>query len=78
VRTEVEQELDVNEFKRLLHNQEVQINELQQQIKSSVDDVGAEIKKDLPASDFLTDTPSHTFHEDVPSDGSAEHSPERN
>ncbi len=77
VRTEVEQELDVNEFKRLLHNQEVQINELQQQIKSSVDDVGAEIKKDLPASDFLTDAPSHTFHEDVPSDGSAEHSPER-
>ncbi len=77
VRTEVEQELDVNEFKRLLHNQEVQINELQQKIKSSVDDVGAEIKKDLPASDFLTDTPSHTFHEDVPSNGSAEHLPER-
>ncbi len=77
VRTEVEQELDVNEFKRLLHNQEVQINELQHQIKSSVDNVGAEIKKDLPASDFLTDTSSHTFHEDAPSDDSAGHSLEQ-
>ena len=66
VRSEVEQELDVNEFKRMLHNQEVQINELQQQLKSGVDDVGSEIKKDLPASDFLTDVPSHTFHDDVP------------
>lgn len=66
VRSEVEQELDVNEFKRMLHNQEVQINELQQQLKSGVDDVGSEIKKDLPASDFLTDVPSDTFHDDVP------------
>ena len=66
VRSEVEQELDVNEFKRMLHNQEVQINELQQQLKSGVDDVGSEIKKDLPASDFLTDVHSHTFHDDVP------------
>jgi len=60
VRTEVEQELDVSEFKRMLHNQEVQINELQQQIKSSVDDVGSEISKDVPSSDFLTDVPSHS------------------
>ncbi len=68
VRSEVEQELDVNEFKRLLHNQEVQINELQQKIKTSVDNVGAELKKDIPTSDFLTDTSSHTFHDDVPAD----------
>ena len=60
VRSEVEQELDVSEFKRMLHNQEVQINELQQQIKSSVDDVGSEISKDVPSSDFLTDVPSHS------------------
>ena len=66
VRSEVEQELDVNEFKRMLHNQEVQINELQQQLKSGVDDVGSEIKKDLPASDILTDVPSHTFHDELP------------
>jgi len=64
VRSEVEQELDVNEFKRILHNQEVQINELQQQIKSSVDEVGSELKKELPSSDFLTDAPAQTFHDD--------------
>ena len=75
VRSEVEQELDVNEFKRMLHNQEVQINELQQELKSGVDDVGSEIKKDLPASDFLTDVPSHTFHDDVP-DEAADDSPD--
>jgi sec-independent protein translocase protein TatB len=66
VRTEVEQELDVNEFKRMLRNQEVQINELQQQIKSSVDDVGSEISKDIPSSDFLNDVPSHTLQDEKP------------
>jgi sec-independent protein translocase protein TatB len=71
VRTEVEQELDVNEFKRMLHNQEVQINELQQQIKSSVDDVGSEISKDIPSSDFLTDVPEHSF-KDEQTDSSAD------
>ena len=64
VRSEVEQELDVSEFKRMLHNQEVQINELQQQIKSSVDDVGSEITRDIPSSDFLTDVPSHSFKDE--------------
>ena len=72
VRSEVEQELDVNEFKRMLHNQEVQINELQQQIKSDVDEVGSELKKDLPASDFLTDVPSHTFQDDSPGEASGD------
>jgi sec-independent protein translocase protein TatB len=32
VRNEVEQEFDVSEFKRLMHNQEVQINELQRKL----------------------------------------------
>ena len=68
VRSEVESELDVGEFKRMLHNQEVQINELQQQIKTGVDDVGSEIKKDLPSSDILTDVPSHSYHDDEPDD----------
>ncbi len=68
VRSEVEQELDVGEFKRMLHNQEVQINELQQQLKTGVDDVGSEIKKDMPSSDILTDVPAHTFHDDDLSD----------
>jgi len=60
VRSEVESELDINEFKRMLHNQEVQINELQQQIKSGMDD----IKPDVSASDILTDTPSHSFYDE--------------
>ena len=66
VRSEVEEELDVSEFKRILHNQEVQINELQQQIKSSVDNVGSEISKDNSSSDILTDVPSNSFQEEKP------------
>jgi len=59
VRSEVEQELDVNEFKRMLHNQEVQINELQQKLNTGVSDLeGVTSKLD---SDILTDVPSHTF-----------------
>ena len=64
VRSEVEQELDVNEFKRMLHNQEVQINELQQQLKSSVDTVGSEFKKGMSASDILTDDASISFQDE--------------
>jgi len=60
VRSEVESELDVSEFKRMLHNQEVQINELQQQLKSGMDD----IKPDVSADDILTDTPSHSFYDE--------------
>lgn len=60
VRSEVESELDVGEFKRMLHNQEVQINELQQQLKTGVDG----IKADLPSSDFLKDEASHSFHDE--------------
>jgi len=67
VRSEVESELDINEFKRMLHNQEVQINELQQQIKSGVDD----IKPNMSVDDILTDTPSHSFY-DEPVDEIAE------
>ena len=66
VRSEVEEELDVSEFKRILHNQEVQINELQQQIKSSVDNVGSEISQDNPSSDIRTDAPSHSIQEEKP------------
>jgi len=62
VRSEVESELDIGEFKRMLHNQEVQINELQQQLKSSMDDV----KADLPTPDILTDEPAHSFYDETP------------
>lgn len=65
VRSEVESELDVSEFKRMLHNQEVQINELQQQLKSSVDQAETDLKKTAGSADILTDVPSHTFHEET-------------
>lgn len=64
VRTEVESELDISEFKRMLHNQEVQINELQQQLKAGVDDVRSE----MPAADDITDSSTHPTDE-LPSAG---------
>ena len=36
VRNEVASEFDVNELKRMIHNQEVQINELQNQLSETV------------------------------------------
>jgi len=63
VRSEVESELDVGEFKRMLHNQEVQINELQQQLKAGADDIGAGVQADVKA-DITTDLPSHSFREE--------------
>lgn len=56
VRSEVESEFDVGEFKRLLHNQEVQINELQQQLKAGTNEINSDINEissaaDIPASD---------------------------
>jgi len=61
VKSEVASELDVNEFKRMLHNQEVQINELQRQLKSGIDDV----KADLPSSDLLKDLSSGSVYDEV-------------
>ena len=63
VRSEVESELDVGEFKRMLHNQEVQINELQQQLKAGADDISAGVQADVKA-DIMTDEPSHAFREE--------------
>ena len=63
VRSEVESELDVSEFKRMLHNQEVQINELQQQLKASADNIGADVQAELK-TDIMSDVPSHSFRED--------------
>ena len=64
VRSEVESELDVNEFKRMLHNQEVQINELQQQLKTGVDEVKADMPDPVSAADILTDTATHSFNDE--------------
>ncbi len=61
VKSEVASELDVSEFKRMMHNQEVQINELQQKLKSSIDDV----KSELPSADFLKDSSSDPIYDEV-------------
>ncbi len=60
VRSEVESELDVNEFKRMLHNQEVQINELQQQLKAGVDEVKADMPDPVSTAELLSDSPSRS------------------
>ncbi|MFV9614775.1 MAG: Sec-independent protein translocase protein TatB [Gammaproteobacteria bacterium] len=65
VRNEVASELDVNEFKRMLHNQEVQINELQQQVKAGVDEVKADMPEPVSTADILTDTSSYSLHDEV-------------
>jgi sec-independent protein translocase protein TatB len=36
VKSEVEQEFDVSEFKRIVHNQEIQLNELQAQVNKTI------------------------------------------
>ena len=64
VRSEVESELDINEFKRMLHNQEVQINELQQQLKTGVDDVKSDMPDNISVSELLADSPSHSNHDE--------------
>jgi sec-independent protein translocase protein TatB len=61
VKSEVASELDVNEFKRMMHNQEVQINELQQKLKSSIDDV----KSELPSTDFLKSSSSESIYDEA-------------
>ena len=64
VRSEVESELDVNEFKRMLHNQEVQINELQQQLKTGVDEVKAEMPDPVSSADILTESSPYSFSDE--------------
>jgi sec-independent protein translocase protein TatB len=67
VRSEVESELDVNEFKRMLHNQEVQINELQEQIKSGVNDVKSGVS-DVTSAAAIDDAELYSFHDELPED----------
>lgn len=66
VRSEVESELDVNEFKRMLHNQEVQINELQQQLKAGVDDVQADVSASAEQviDTSIDDSEARSFHDE--------------
>ncbi len=74
VRTEVESELDVNEFKRMLHNQEVQINELQDQLKTGVDEIKSEMPSDVSADDLFADTSAHSLHDEQAADTKPEDS----
>jgi sec-independent protein translocase protein TatB len=57
VKNDVESEFDMSEFKRLLHNQEVQITELQHKLNSSlVEDTASEAaEKHMPEYDFHDD-----------------------
>jgi len=60
VKSDVEQEFDVSEFKRVIHNQEIQLKELQQQMsqQTTLDSITGEgpteethsIKDEAPAS----------------------------
>jgi sec-independent protein translocase protein TatB len=72
VRSEVESELDVNEFKRMLHNQEVQINELQQQLKAGVEEIKSDLPDDITVTDVLSDSSTHSFHDEQDDDAEAE------
>ncbi len=74
VRSEVESELDLGDFKRMLHNQKEQINELQQQIKTGVDEVKADLPNPTSVTDILNNSISEEFYDedydavDMPSD----------
>lgn len=59
VRNEVEQEFDVSEFKRLMHNQEVQINELQRKLNGKLDD-------DLPVGTADNSLPEYELQDEAP------------
>ena len=61
VRSEVESELDVSEFKRMMHNQETQINELQKQLKTGVNKVKADMPDPVSAANILSKSHSPSF-----------------
>lgn len=60
VKSDVEQEFDVSEFKRIIHNQEIQLNELQSQINS---------KTSLGLDDQLSETSIYDIEEDKSESG---------
>jgi sec-independent protein translocase protein TatB len=66
VRNEVEQEFDVSEFKRLMHNQEIQINELQRKLSDKMhEDVTLPSANEDIASPSTEDILSkYEFHDD--------------
>jgi sec-independent protein translocase protein TatB len=66
VRNEVEQEFDISEFKRLMHNQEIQINELQRKLSDKMhEDVTASTTNEEIAPSSTDDILSkYEFHDD--------------
>ena len=46
VKSDVEQEFDLTEFKRIVHNQEVQINEMQQKLNQQVSESVSDVQKE--------------------------------
>ncbi len=62
MKSQVEAEFDTTEVKRLLHNQEVQIKELQNKITESGDTIKNEINNEFQ-SDFDDDDPGSSHEE---------------
>lgn len=58
VKNDVEQEFDVSEFKRIVHNQEVQLNELQQKLKQT--------SQFDPTEEKISDTSIYDIEEEKP------------
>jgi len=74
VRNEVESDLDLGEFKRLLHNQEIQINELKSKIQGEVtklDDVQSSLQEDI-----VTNITGHSAPDEISSDDTGKESPD--
>lgn len=46
VKSDVEQEFDLTEFKRIVHNQEVQINEMQQKLNKQVSETVSDVESE--------------------------------
>ena len=55
VKSDVEQEFDLKEFKRIVHNQEVQINEMQQKLSKQVSETVSEVKAEATSISDIED-----------------------
>ena len=64
VRSEVESELNIDEFKRILHNQEVQINELQHKLQTGAAKVQSDVTEEVSVTNVLDDSSMQPFHDE--------------
>lgn len=65
VRSEVESELNIDEFKRILHNQEVQINELQHKLQTGAAKVQSDVTEEVSVTNALDDFSTQPFHDEL-------------